>query len=62
MSENEKRKPGRPAELELPDLPIPATPEALARAIMAGPPKPKRGWRYLRYHKRRLRELRTRRP
>ena len=33
MAENEKRKPGPPAELELPDLPIPTTPEALARSI-----------------------------
>ena len=63
MAENEKRRPGRPVVLELPELPIEgATPETLARAIMAGPPKPKRGWRYLRYHKRRLRALRKRQP
>ena len=62
MAENEKRKPGRPVELELPELPIPATPEALAQSILGAPPKARRDWRYLRDHKRRLRELRKRQP
>ena len=48
MAENEKRKPGRPAELELPEMPIPATPQELTRAIMQAPPK--RDWRYLKEH------------
>ena len=40
-----KRKRGRPPVLPQPELPIPATPEDLARAIMQGPPK--KNWRYL---------------
>ena len=40
-----RKKPGRPPELEMPDL-IPDTPENIARACMKRPPK--REWDYLR--------------
>lgn len=39
-----KRARGRPVEKPMPD-PIPDTPENIARAIMAGPPK--KDWDYL---------------
>ena len=39
-----KRGRGRPPELPQPKLPIPATPEELAQAIMQTPPKKR--WRY----------------
>ncbi len=47
--ETRKRTPasnvgGRPAR-PMPEL-IPDTPEAIARACMAGPPKKPKGWRY----------------
>ena len=45
-----KRPRGRPATRRWPD-PIPASPEDVARAIMAGPPKPAGEWRYLREHR-----------
>lgn len=52
MSEprDETRPRGRPATRRWPD-PIPDTPESVARAIMAGPPKPEGEWRYLREHR-----------
>ena len=44
MPDPEKRPRGRPVEKEWPDT-IPDTPENVARAIMAGPPK--KDWDYL---------------
>ena len=44
MADSEKRPRGRPVEREWPDN-IPDTPENIARAIMAGPPK--EDWDYL---------------
>ena len=44
-----ERPRGRPATRRWPD-PIPNTPESVARAIMAGPPKAAGEWRYLREH------------
>nr|MDE0502201.1 hypothetical protein [bacterium] len=42
----DKPKRGRPVEKPLPP-PIPDTPENIARAVLATPPKRKRDWRYL---------------
>ena len=44
MDEKQKRPPGRPTELVMPE-PIPDTPENVARACMQGPPK--QDWDYL---------------
>ena len=44
QDQDQKRGRGRPASLRSP-APIPNSPEAIARAIMSGPPKKK--WRYL---------------
>ena len=47
-----KRGRGRPVEREWPE-PIPDTPENIARALMAGPPKAEEGWEYLKKHRNR---------
>ena len=44
MTDDPKRPRGRPIEKQMPEL-IPDTPENIARAIMAGPPKD--DWDYL---------------
>lgn len=43
MSKNQGGRPARP----MPEL-IPDTPEVIARACMAGPPKKPKDWKYLR--------------
>ena len=50
----QKRGRGRPVEREWPE-PIPDTPENIARALMAGPPKAEEDWRYLKKHRNRKR-------
>ena len=45
-----KRKKGRPVTRSMPD-PIPDTPENIAAAIFATPPKKKSEWKYLRDRK-----------
>lgn len=48
-----KSKPKRPSKFDEPiRLPIPVTPEQLARTIFTGKPKPKRDWDYLKSGKR----------
>ena len=49
-SQVSKRGRVRPVEKEWPE-PIPDTPENIARALMAGPPK--KQWRYLKRHRNR---------
>lgn len=46
VNEPTKRFRGRPADHTLP-VPIPDTPENIARAILTTPPKPDNEWRYL---------------
>ena len=48
----QKRGRGRPVERQWPD-PIPDTPENVARALMAGPPKAEDEWEYLKKHRNR---------
>lgn len=48
--QTEKRRPGRPREMEMPP-PIPDSPENILRTVLAGPPK-KRWW-YLEEHEQR---------
>ena len=50
--EPQKRGRGRPVEKEWPDA-IPDTPENIARALMAGPPKAEEDWKYLKKHQNR---------
>lgn len=47
---SQKRGRGRPAEREWPEA-IPDTPENIARALMAGPPKAEDEWEYLKKHR-----------
>ena len=49
--QDQPRRPrGRPPTRRWPE-PIPDTPENVARAIMAGPPKARDEWEYLRRHR-----------
>lgn len=43
----EKNPRGRPVEYPLPD-PIPDSPENIARALLATPPKKQKEWRHIR--------------
>ena len=49
---SQKRGRGRPVERQWPE-PIPDTPENIARALMAGPPKAEDEWEYLKKHRER---------
>ncbi len=49
------RKRGRPVEKEMP-VPIPDTPENVARALLTTPPKKKGEWNYLKGESPQLRE------
>ena len=53
----QKRGRGRPVESQWPE-PIPDTPENVARALMAGPPKAEDDWEYLKMHRNRKRNQR----
>ena len=48
----QKRGRGRPVERQWPE-PIPDSPENIARALMAGPPKAEDDWEYLKKHRNR---------
>ena len=51
-SQEPVQKRGRPEEKEWPE-PIPDSPENIARALMAAPPKGDKNWRYLKKHRNR---------
>ena len=47
MTENKRRKRGRPVEYPMPE-PIPDTPRNIMKAILNTPPTPREKWRFIR--------------
>ncbi len=52
---SEKRPRGRPVEYPYPD-PIPDTPENIAKAILATPPKKPKEWRFVQKRERQTKQ------